>query len=122
MYGGIAESTYLNSLWCQHLSPGIKQFSVWCGFPVRGRTALVWTVRNFDQHIYRVIIDSQILPFVYDIHGGTESFVLQEDNCGPHRAKSIATYLFNEEVKRIKWPAQSSDLNCIENVRGLLKM
>ena len=37
-----------------------------------------------------------MLPFMYDVHDGPASFVLQEDNCGPHRAKSIAGYLANK--------------------------
>ena len=89
---------------------------------MRRRTPLIGTVGSFDRHTYRAIIDNHILPFTYDVHGCPASFVLQEDNCGPHRAKSVAAYLANEEVTRIKWPAQGSDLNPIENVWGLMKM
>ena len=89
---------------------------MWGGSSIRGRTPLVGTIGSFDSNTYRVIIDNHILPFAYNIHGGTDQFILQEDNCGPHRARTIATCLANEEVSRMFWPAQSPDLNPIESV------
>ena len=56
-----------------------------------------------------------------DIHGNPSSFTLAEDNCGPHRAKSIATWLLNKEMVRIKRPAQSPFLYSIENKWGIMK-
>ena len=88
---------------------------------MRGRTPLVGTVGKFDQHTYRVILENHILPFAHNIHDGPTDFVLQEDNCGPHRAESIATYLANKEITRMTWLAQSPDLNPIENIWGLMK-
>lgn len=79
------------------------------------------TIGSFDCNAYRVIIDNHILPFVYNIHGETDQFILQEDNFGSQRALTIATYSVNEKVIHIVWPAQRPDLNPIENVWGFMK-
>ena len=36
-----------------------------------------------------------------------------------HKAKPVKTFLFEEEVTVMEWPAQSPDMNPIENVRKL---
>ena len=54
-------------------------------------------------------------------HGHTDEFVLQEGNCGPRRARSVSTYLADKGVTRMAWSSQSTDLNPIECVLGLLK-
>ena len=94
---------------------------VWGGFSKQGRTSLVGIVGNFNQHTYRSIIDANILPFKNNVHGNNALFILQEDNCGPHRAKSINTYLYSASVNRMQWPAKSPDLNPVENIRGIMK-
>ena len=109
------EQKYRQNLTVPTYKSGYQTVPVWGGFSSGGRTPLVRTVGSFDQHTYRVMIDNHILPFVYDVHGGTNTFILQEDNCGPHRAKSIATYLANEDITRMEWAPQSPDLNPIEN-------
>lgn len=56
-----------------------------------------------------MIIDNHVLPYVYNVHDGPAKFVLQEDNRGPYRARSIAMYLSYQDV-------QFADLNSVENL------
>lgn len=85
------------------------------------RTPYVGTCINFNQDTYRGITDNYVLPCINAKHGRRKSFILQEDNCGPHTARSIATLFHQKGVNRMKWPAQSADLNPIENICCIMK-
>lgn len=95
---------------------GYQAVSVRRGFSMCGHITLVATIWRFDSYVYRAIIDNCVLPFIYDVHGGPASSGFLEDNRELHRAKCIADYTPHEKVVRLKWSAQSPDLNPIKNV------
>ena len=61
---------YLTKLTIPPFKSGYLSVSVRGGFFALGRTSLVGTVGSFDQRTYRVIVDNQILPFMYNVHNG----------------------------------------------------
>ena len=44
------------------------------------------------------------------------NFILQQDNAPPHTSKKTLSFLENNNVKVLKWPAKSTDLNITEQV------
>ena len=46
----------------------------------------------------------------------TQPAVFMQDNAPCHTAKSVMTFLSEEDVTVLEWPAQSPDMNPIENV------
>ena len=79
-----------------------KIVNVWGVFSVYEQTPLVRTNDRFNQHKYRKITNEFLLPFMMKEHGGNKEFGFQEDNCDPHRGKSIAKYLHNKAVRLIQ--------------------
>ena len=84
------------------------------------RTLLLFIVCNFNQNMYKSILEAHVLPFNKSPDCDNVLFSLQTDICGHLRAKSIASYLHSKNLESMGWLAQSPDLNPIESLCGVL--
>ncbi|GFU79519.1 transposable element Tcb2 transposase [Trichonephila clavipes] len=88
---------------------------VWGGIMIDGRTPLhVFRSGSVTGQIYR---DEVLDPYVRLFRGAYgRDFLFMHDNARPHRANLVDEFLESEDIKRIPWPANSPDLNPIENL------
>ena len=64
---------------------------------------------------YQNLLRDKVFPQI-KTYFGSKKFIWQQDNAPCHVSKSTLEFLNEENVKTMKWPANSPDLNPIENL------
>ena len=99
---------------------------VWSCITWYGPGWIVDVGRNMDKYVYLSVLQDDLtrtISYYANLSGVDKSdFIFMQDNDPKHKSNIVMEWLQNQDFSIIEWPAQSPDLNPIENMWVLPKI
>ncbi len=94
---------------------------IWAAMSSAGVDPLCFLKSTVNVAIYQEILEHFMIPSVDKLYGDAD-FIFQQDVAPAHTAQSTKSWFNGNGVTVLDWPANSPDLNPIENIWGCCKL